>query len=162
MYKKQKLYHYTSNDAMKTANSGFLMGCFMMINLGITADAVWNTFGSYKIQFLPFRDISKNKCEYECTLYDCFRGLELAMRFGWYNYKTFDERQYYYNAQAKNGGFSWIIPGKLIAFSDPANCVKNGLKLQNCVKILKQLGVSIVIRLNDPLYDQQLLISEQI
>ncbi len=57
------------------------------------------------------------------------------------------------------GDFNSIIPEKLIAFSTPLNSriknAKGNIWLPvDYVPIFKKLGVTAVIRLNDPLYDR--------
>ena len=46
-YKKHKIYHYTSLDYAKLANSAFLMGAFMIIILKRTAEEAWKCFSAY-------------------------------------------------------------------------------------------------------------------
>lgn len=66
------------------------MGCFMIINLKKSADEAWKLFTPYHTKFVPFRDATMGTCTYKCLIGDCLRGLELAIRLGWYSYATFN------------------------------------------------------------------------
>ena len=51
---------------------------------------------------------------------DCLRGLEYAVKLGWFNLKTFNLRDYEYYEKIENGDMNWVIPGKFLAFSGPS------------------------------------------
>ncbi len=89
-YTKYKIYHYTSLDYAKQANAAFLMGCFMIIWMKKTAEEAWKVFQPYHSKFVPFRDATMGTCSYKCVINDCLRGLELAIKLGWYDYSKFD------------------------------------------------------------------------
>lgn len=55
-YSTNKIYHYTSTDYAKAANSVFLMGAFQIIILGYSAEKAFEPFKN--IKFVPFRDAS--------------------------------------------------------------------------------------------------------
>lgn len=119
-YKNYKLFHYSSNKFDKQANAAFLMGAFMIIILKVKASAVWDLFEPYHDQFVPFRDASYAlDCSYPCTIEHCLKGLEFAIKLGWYNFKEFDNKEYEYYEKVENGDLNWIIPGKFIAFMGP-------------------------------------------
>lgn len=46
-FKGMKIYHYCENLFDKQANSVFLMGCFMMVVLGMKSEKVSNIFKPY-------------------------------------------------------------------------------------------------------------------
>jgi hypothetical protein len=52
---------------------------------------------------------------------DCVRGLEYAIKLGWFNYKTFSLAEYEHYERLENGDLNWIIPQKFIAFSSPSD-----------------------------------------
>ena len=95
------------------------MGCFMIINLKKTADDAWKVLAPYHSKFVPYRDATMGTCSYKCTVLDCMRGLEYAIRLGWYNYNTFNVQEYQHYEKVENGDLNWIVPGKFIAFSGP-------------------------------------------
>lgn len=48
----------------------------------------------YHTKIVPFRDASMGDCTYECNIYDCLKGLEIAIKLGWYDFRTFDVMEY--------------------------------------------------------------------
>lgn len=108
------------------------MGAFMIAVLKQSAEVVWDIFAPYHSQILPFRDASYGDCTYECSvnhstlltdyqIYHCLKGLELAIKYGWYQFKGFDPKEYEYYEKVENGDLNWIIPGKFIAFMGPVD-----------------------------------------
>ena len=95
------------------------MGCFMIINLKKTTEEAWKVLAPYHSKFVPYRDATMGTCSYKCTVFDCMKGLELAMRLGWYNYATFNVQEYQHYEKVENGDLNWIVPGKFLAFSGP-------------------------------------------
>jgi cell division cycle 14 len=57
----------------------------------------------------------------------------------------------------RNGDINWILPGKLLAFSSPADSIRDsyGMKPEQYAPIFKKLGVNHVVRLNQPLYEKK-------
>jgi cell division cycle 14 len=54
-------------------------------------------------------------------LLDCLRGLEYAIKLGWFNYKTFNLAEYEHYEKIENGDLNWILPNKFVAFSSPSD-----------------------------------------
>jgi cell division cycle 14 len=52
---------------------------------------------------------------------------------------------------------NWIIPGKMVAFSSPADNERDayGNKPELYIPLFKKIGVKHIIRLNDCLYDKK-------
>ena len=128
------------------------MGCFMIINLKKTAEEAWKVFAPYHNKFVPYRDATMGTCSYKCTILDCLRGLEYAMKLNWYNYSTFNVQEYQHFEKVENGDLNWIVPGKFIAFSGPQNVTDKygSFTPDDYVPIFKKFGVSLVVRLNKP------------
>lgn len=84
---------------------------------GKSAEDAWKPFKN--INFKPFRDASYGSCTYECTILDCLRGLEYAMKLGWFDFKKFNITEYEHYEKVEKGDLNWIIPNKFIAFSSP-------------------------------------------
>lgn len=57
---------------------------------------------------------------------DCLRGLEYAIKLGWFDYRTFNINQYEHYEKVENGDLNWIIPKKFVAFSSPSQNSKDG------------------------------------
>ena len=79
------------------------------------------------------------------------------MQLGWYNFKKFDHREYERNHKLDNGDMNWIIPGKILAFSSPNDRSSDGLSVKDFVPKFEKLGINTVIRLNECLYDESIL-----
>ena len=121
----------------------------------------------YSSLLRSYRDASKGECFYDCTVEHCIEGLEFAVKKGWYNYQTFNVKEYEHYEKVENGDLNWIIPGKFLAFMGPVDNVPGqeksyGHSASSYVNIFKHLGVNKVIRLNDHKYDAKAFISNQI
>lgn len=166
-YQKTVVYHFCSTDSAKRANAAYLMGAFQVIAFGKTAEESWRPFSSVYPPFADFRDASFGACSYKCTILDCLKGLEYAMKLGWFDVKTFDLRQYEYYEKVENGDLNWVVPDKFIAFSTPNNSPRDmdGLRIftpEDYIPIFKTFDVGTVIRLNKPQYDQEKFIKSGI
>jgi len=158
-YAKSKFYHHTNLDMAKRANSAYLMGAFQVISLGKTAEEAWKPFQESGLNFPDFRDASYTTCTYKCTILDCLRGLEYAIKLKWFDMKTFNLRDYEFYEKVENGDLNWIIPGKFVAFSGPSGQTRDpdGYRRftpEDYVPIFKKLGVTTVIRLNNKQYEK--------
>lgn len=154
-YSDCPIYHHTSIKSAKRANAAYLMGAFQVLILGRTADQAWEYFKNVKPSFKPFRDASYLACSYKCTILDCLRGLEFAIKAGWFNLKEFDVKDYEFYERVENGDMNWIIPGKFLAFCTPMQnrIDKDGythFTPEDYVPIFKKKGIKTVIRLNKP------------
>jgi cell division cycle 14 len=54
-------------------------------------------------------------------LLHCLTGLERAIKLGWFEFTSFNLRNYEYYSKVENGDMNWIIPGKILAFSSPSD-----------------------------------------
>ena len=158
-YKLYKIYHFTTLNPAKRANAAFLMGAFQMIVLKRTAREAWAPF-TLLPNFATFRDAGFGSCTYECSILHCLQGLEKAIKFGWYDYRTFNVKEYEMREKVENGDMNWIIPNKFLAFSSPysSEADSNGLKCftpDNYGPIFRELGITTVIRLNKKTYNEQ-------
>jgi len=119
-YADNRVFHYcTSEKPEKMVNGAFLMGAFMIIIEKYTAEKAYAKFSNYLKLFKHYRDASKGDCLYDCTLLQCLQGLEYALKFGWYDFKTFNVKEYEHFERVENGDLNWIVPGKFMAFMGP-------------------------------------------
>lgn len=159
-YASTKTYHYTSLKKEKQPNAAFLMGAFMIIVLKKSAQEAFDVFEPYANQFEPFRDASLGVCTYKCTVLDCLQGLEYAINLGWYDYNSFDAKEYEHYEKVHNGDLNWIMPGKFLAFAGPSKKEydEDGYRTftpEDYAPIFKKIGVTTVIRLNNKVYDRE-------
>lgn len=166
-YANSKIYHFTSMDSAKRANAACLMGAYQVIILGKTAEEAWAPFTKVEPSFVDYKDASYTASPYKCTILDCLRGLEYAMKMKWFDMKLFNLRDYEYYEKVINGDLNWIIPGKFVAFSGPQANKKDAdgylrFTPEDYVPIFKKMGVTMVIRLNDKKYDEEKFIQNGI
>ena len=91
----------------------------MIVVLKMKAEEAYEKFTQYYHLLKPFRDAAKGDCHYDCTVLHCLQGLEQAQKFGWYDFRTFNVREYEHYERVENGDLNWIIPGKFVAFMGP-------------------------------------------
>ncbi|CAD7934658.1 unnamed protein product [Amoebophrya sp. A120] len=155
---KKKLVHYCSLSEKKRPNAAYLMCCFQVMYLNKPAELAYRPFENIRPQFQPFRDATAGMCNYACTVLDCVKGLEYAMKINWFNPETFNVQAYDYYEKVDNGDISWVIPEKFLAFSGPSG---NGIDTygypaftpEDYVPIFRNANVSTVVRLNKEQYD---------
>lgn len=150
-------------DKHKQANAAFLMGAYMVVVMGKSAEEAWEMFEPYRHGFKPFRDATMGVCTYKCTVLDCLRGLEYAIKLGWYDYKSFNYKEYEYYEKVEHGDLNWIVPGKFMAFSGPSNKPRDSdgwrtFTPEDYAPIFKKMGVTTVVRLNQKMYDREVSI----
>ena len=160
-YSENRIFHYCSSGTPgdRMVNGAFLMGAFMIIILKMSAEQAYEKFKPYHGMFKHYRDASKGDCFYNCTLHHVLQGLEYAVKFGWYDFKTFNVKEYEYYEKVENGDLNWIIPGKFVAFMGPIEerdaRHKYGHHPNKYAEIFRNLGVNRVIRLNEEKYDKK-------
>ena len=159
-YKNYKIFHYTSLDYKKRANSAYLMCAYLIICKHKTAEEAWAYFSNVRPQFEPFRDAICGECSYPCTILDCLRGLKYAMEIGWYNPQTFKVREYEKYEKLDNGDMNWIIPGKFLALSSPSSKPYDdeGYRMftpKDYIPLFKKWNITHIIRLNEQTYDRE-------
>lgn len=103
------------------------MGAFLIIQYDYTADEAWEPFKQLEKVLVSFRDAGEEPSSFECTVYDCLRGLEKAINYGWYSFHKFDYKEYEFNHKLDNGDMNWIIPRKILALSSPTEKRGDGL-----------------------------------
>ncbi len=139
------------------------MGAFMVVVLKMSPAVVWDIFTPYHERIMPYRDASYGDCTYECTMLHILQGLEHAVRLGWYNFRTFDAREYEYYEKVQNGDLNWVIPGKFIAFMGPSSDKQSlGRCPEDYIKVFHHFSVTHVIRLNQPQYDREKFVKKGI
>lgn len=160
LYKKSgaKIFHYTqyTTDCINLTNSAFLVCASMLVCFRMTSDQALARVRPYSRLFRSYRDASRAENQYQCTLEHCVRGLEFGLKSGWYDFKTFNVKEYEHYEKVKNGDLNWIIPGKFLAFMGPIDQQpgeqKTGHSAKAYINIFKHLNVTKVIRLNEPHY----------
>lgn len=163
-FSSDKIYHYTSQDPFKRANAAYLMGAYQVIVLQRSASKSWEKFSSAS-PFSAFRDASEGASYHDCTILNCLRGLERAIKLNWFSFDTFDLDFYESHDKVETGDMTWIIPSKLLAFSCPSIKEEDGwgnYTPETYVEVFKKIGVTAVIRLNHATYESSRFTSKGI
>lgn len=105
---------------------------------------------------VPFRDAGEDPSLFETTVLECLRGLEKAINLGWYNFHTFDYKEYENVHKLENGDMNWIIPKKILALSSPSNQSKDGLHPSAFIDRFHNYNIKGIIRLNETMYNESI------
>jgi cell division cycle 14 len=142
------------------------MCAFMVVILKIDAEQAFAQFKNYQQFLKSYRDASKGECYYECTVLHCLLGLQEAVKHGWYNFKTFNVKEYEHYEKVENGDLNWIIPGKFMAFMGPVDqrdaVHRYGHSAASYINIFKHLKVGKVVRLNEAKYEKMSFVNKGI
>jgi cell division cycle 14 len=152
-----KIFHYTSTQPSKRANSALLMGAFQIIMLNRSADEACGAFQNVDA-FMPYVDASYHPSSFELYIEDCLKGLEKAMKLGWFDMNTFNSKDYEYLSSVETGGLNWMIPSKLLAFVCPASERSSkypALTPEQYSSLFKSINVTDVVRLNNKTYEAE-------
>ena len=142
------------------------MCAFMIVILKMDAQVAFRQFKIYHPYLRTYRDASRGDCYYACTILHRLEGLQGAMGRGWYDFKSFNAKEYEHYEKVENGDLNWIIPGKFLAFMGPVDqrdsVHRYGHAAYSYINIFKHLNVTKVIRLNEPKYDRNAFLQKGI
>ena len=154
------VYAVQSNRRSLT-NAAFLLGSYMIIEMGFTSNDVWDRFSTIEPMLEMYRDAQSSPADFRLEVVDCWRGVERSSILGWIEAADMEEYDHYNNPL--EGDLHFIIPDKLIAFRGPVQL--QGSKRYSdvgCVRVFSpsfyvepflDMGVGTVIRLNSLAYD---------
>lgn len=153
----ERFVYYSNVQAQKRANSTYLICAYQIMVLGRSAEESFRPFQGIKLP--PFHDATPCACSYELTVLDCLRGMEKAIKLGFFNFFTFDATRYEHFEKVENGDLSWLFPGKFVAFAGPHESKSYDEQYPTCVPedyvphfLEKKVG--LVVRLNKKYYDE--------
>lgn len=149
----KKIVLYTTanegfSDAKKRTRSVFLCGAFAICQLKMTAEEI---YGLLEQHFLPttlvsYCDLNGN-LSHNLNILDCLKGFEKSTALGFFNFDEFDLNRYEQEERAFD--LNWIVPGKLLALSDPQRRPEvKASRFSRLRKYFRQSGVKGVVRLN--------------
>ena len=165
-------------DKRSLTNAVFLLGTYMIQQLDKSSTVVSESFDWLDSDLMePYRDASYARADFALELIDCWRGLEKGMLHGWVRYGgsdfmwgEIDVDEYRHYGSPANGDLQAVVPGKLVALKGPVG-LPDGLSYHDDARgvrsfspafyheILHALGVSTVVRLNEPRYAAEALTS---
>lgn len=96
------------------------MGCYMILFCQKNPEEAWSYFANVEPPFKPFIHATNGESNYHCTILDCLRGLFFGVQLKWYDFSTFNCKEYLEYERVENGDMNWIVPGKFLAFSSPS------------------------------------------
>ncbi|GET86295.1 tyrosine phosphatase, putative [Leishmania tarentolae] len=139
-----------SLNAQERVNTACLVGAFCVLCLGWSAAATWYR-GFFDIYpgFLAYRDASQGVSNYPLSLIDVWAGLEQGVALGLVSVHTFDIPAF---LKGKKKDYSWVVPRRFLAMSSPQDD-KSTRTAEVFARRLRPLGVRLVVRLNDNLYN---------
>ncbi|KAG5510548.1 hypothetical protein JKF63_06845 [Porcisia hertigi] len=148
-----------SLNAQERVNTACLVGAFCVLCLGWTAASTWyHGFVNIYPGFLAYRDASQGVSNYPLSLIDVWAGLEQGVALGLVNVSTFDLAAF---LEGRQQDYSWVVPRRLLAMSSPQDS-QTARTAEIFARRLRPLGVRLVVRLNDNLYDPSPLLRQGI
>lgn len=144
----RKLVHvgYTGDNRL-FANTAWLVGAYCIVVEKMSPEVVFERVSGMLNQtdlnaFPSFRDAATGPSSYDLSLLDCYRALSKAIRYGFFDYETFNVVEYEHYEKVENGDFNWIS-SKFLAFCGPSatSRLDNGYPLHAPGKIKVLRGV---------------------
>jgi cell division cycle 14 len=159
--KSRTVVYAVQTNSRGLSNAAFLLGSYMIIEMGFTSNDVWDCFSTIEPMLEMYRDAQSSPADFRLEIIDCWRGVERAYNMGWIEEMDMDEYDHYNNPL--EGDLHFIIPEKLIAFRGPVQ-LDESLQYSDVGRIrffspafyvepFLDMGVSTVIRLNSLAYD---------
>ena len=144
-----------------------LLVLYLIDRFNCAAEAAWSYFASCPIVsavVLPFHDASPHDDEFCLTVFDVAKAWERALSMPWCSLRADHERPFKaedFDAMERleNGDRTWIVPGKMLAFSSPGEFLVHanddmkgdeaaGLHPQALAKLMQRDGVNTIVALN--------------
>jgi cell division cycle 14 len=167
---------YSVQDGPRAlTNAAFLLGAYMLLTFDATPESVAERFAALQPElFEAYRDATYSEADFGLTLLDCWGGMYRAMEHGWLARPTrrgsalwgrIDANEYAQYDNPLNADLHEVVPGKFVALRGPLDLgaasyrddrARRGLRHFSpgfYVPILRELGVSAVVRLNEAAYD---------
>jgi cell division cycle 14 len=153
-----KLVHFTSTLPHKRTNAACLALSYLVVVEKMSADEAWSLVSNVKPKFSEFVDASQFTHQFTLSILDVLRGIETAIRLGWYDFRSFDLEYFEYCKKVENGDMTWVIPKKFIAFAGPfdSGIDDDGMPAstpETFFPHFKKGGVTTIVRLNKRQYD---------
>jgi cell division cycle 14 len=170
-FPNSKILFCVQEGKRELTNAIFLLGSYMILKMNLSALEVSSNFSWADTSLVePYRDATFVFPDFRLRLIDCWKGLEKGKSLGWVNWArsgymwgAIDIEQYEHYNNPINGCLHVVVPGKFVAFQGPHDlggkdflddergCRTFGAPF--IVQVLLDLGVSDVVRLNEPCYD---------
>ena len=154
-------------DPKKQTNAVFLLGAYMILRLGMEVNEIEQTFASMQDQILPFCDVCPGPQMFDLHVSDCWRALARAKAEELVDFGVdgFDLEEYEELDDPSNADLHEVVKGKFIAMRGPKT-LDDGCRWRDrdggvrdfspahYADILAQFDVQVVVRLNEPEYNE--------
>jgi cell division cycle 14 len=162
-FPEKSLVYCVDHSARNITNGAFLLGTYMLFQMRLSPEAIWSTFEDIMDHLTGFRDATYTEPDFQLSLLDCWRGLAKADAIGWIAQYDLDE--YIHYDSPLEGDLHHLIPDKLIAFRGPKSLPpgqdyadhegSRSFSPSFYVEPFEEMGVTAVVRLNEPEYDAE-------
>ena len=171
---KKSVVFCAGTNRRSFTNSVFLLGTYMALRMRMPLCKIASCFETVSANEIePYRDATFFEPDFGLAIADCWAGLRRAIENSWLAYPSklspsiwgkIDIEEYRHYDSPLNGDVHEVVPGKFIAFSGPRKL--DGLYHDDSLRatrdfspayfldIFSELGVSTVVRLNEPHYDR--------
>ena len=160
----EMLVYCVQESVEDQANASFLLGALLISHFGWNPEKVAALFEGPDAPLitLPFRDATFEYPTSQLSLRSCLMGLSKAISLRWFDWNQFDPKLYAQLDNPKGGDIHQICP-KFVAFKGPLSLNSKylqpneiALPPRKYASILSRLGVTCVVRLNEPdTYDKR-------
>ena len=164
----KELIFVTSSQPHKRTNSIYLLCSWYLIFKENSVPKSYQPFFNLSPTPIPFRDAAFSICTYSLSVLEVLKGVSKSLFQKRFDFATFDPDEYDNMDKIENGDCTWIIPGKLMAFSGPQGQKREispgmyTLSISEYVPLFKKYGVTAVVRFNKKIYDRNKLIQGNI
>jgi cell division cycle 14 len=165
-----KIVYCVDTGRRALTNAVFLLGSYMIFKLYMRTEEIKSAFSWLDPSMIePFRDATYSEPDFGLRLEDCWRGLERGIASKWLGspreirvWGMIDIDEYIQLDDPLNADLNQVVPGKFVAFrgprdlgdreySDDDGCRRFSAKYY--VELFHEMGVTDVVRLNEPEYD---------
>ncbi|KJH50700.1 dual specificity phosphatase, catalytic domain protein [Dictyocaulus viviparus] len=157
--RKRKIIAYTNNDERNRVNGAYIMGSYLIIYHGVSADTAYLRLEpAQPPKFIGYRDAALGEPTYLLHLHDVLRAVEKALHLKWFDITSFDVEEYELYERVENGDMNWIIPGKILSFCGPHNesRIEDGYPYhspETYFDYFRASNITTIVRLNIRMYD---------
>jgi cell division cycle 14 len=168
------LFYVVDVGRRSLTNAIFLVGAYMILNLGYPGDEVAANFEWAEPHVEAFRDATFVASRFDLRLRDCWDALIKGIDKGWvdlpsshdeYQCGDIDIEKYEHYDSPLNGDLHEVVPGRFVAFKGPKHHAgldfhddERGCRAFSAhfyADLLPEFNVTAVVRLNEPCYDKQ-------
>ncbi len=182
--KTAELVCFVQNVPNSLTKAVFLLGAYLVLKHEHTAtrvEACFKKIPGILVQERKTKDQNTQEPDLRLSLVDCWRALEKGQRKGWirrpsaltpYLWGKIDIEAYGHYDDPLHADLNEIVPGEILSFRGPRDLggpsfrdnMRDGrfrsrdFSPEYFADILKDLGVSAVVRVNSPHYDRQVFV----